>query len=95
MRSLAAGLLLLAGLVSPLCARADNQAIAQSFSARASGESGGGALPGLLRSLDLSLIAKAHAAECKQEGEQCKTNADCCADLACSGDPQPTCRPAE
>jgi hypothetical protein len=65
------------------------------------GEGGGGGvtasdqLRALFKNLDIGMIAKAHAAECEEEGEICKTNADCCSGLECTGDPQPTCQPEE
>jgi hypothetical protein len=49
----------------------------------------------LLDRLDLHFVARAHAAECKDEGEACKTNAECCSGLECSGDPEPTCQQPE
>ncbi|MBV8118651.1 MAG: hypothetical protein JO081_01775 [Alphaproteobacteria bacterium] len=52
-------------------------------------------LQAFLKHLDIDMIAKAHAAECKDEGEICKTKAECCSGLECTGDPQPTCRPEE
>jgi hypothetical protein len=55
----------------------------------------GDQLKELLKSLNLDLVARAYAAECKDEGEICKTNADCCSGLECSGDPQTTCQPEE
>ena len=94
MRNLVAGFLLILGVAAPQFARADNPTAPQS-PAPASRLRASDQLQALLENLDLSLIAKAYAAECKDEGEICKTNADCCSGLECSGDPQTTCRPAE
>jgi hypothetical protein len=92
MRHLAVGLLLMVGMAAPHSAWADSpgsrNSSSFSLSATASDQ-----LRALFRNLDLHLIAKANAAECKDEGEICKTNADCCSGLECSGDPQTTCRP--
>jgi hypothetical protein len=60
-----------------------------------SGATAADQLRALLKHLDIDLIAKARAAECEEEGEICKTNADCCSGLECTGDPQPTCQPEE
>ena len=94
MRNLVVASFLLLGIAVPQFARADNPNPAAS-SLTAAGEADGNQLRALLKSLDLNLIAKAYAAECKDEGEICKTNADCCSGLECSGDPQATCRPEE
>jgi hypothetical protein len=93
MRNLVAGFLLLLGAAAPQCAWADNPAVAQSPTPNLG--AGSEQLRALLRNLDVSPIAKAYAAECKDEGEICKSNADCCSGLQCSGDPQSTCRPEE
>jgi hypothetical protein len=82
MRNLMVGVtVLLFGLAVPQLARA---AVVPS----ATGQS----LSLLLEHLDLHLIAPAQAAECKDEGEVCKTSAECCSGLECSGDPQPSCQ---
>lgn len=94
MRNLVVASFLLLGIAVPQFARADNPNPAAS-SLTPAGEADGNQLRVLLKSLDLNLIAKAYAAECKDEGEICKTNADCCSGLECSGDPQATCRPEE
>ena len=93
MRHLAVGLLLMLGMAAPHFAWADGPASRNSSSLMVSATSD--QLRALFRNLDLHLIAKANAAECKDEGEICKTNADCCSGLECSGDPQTTCRPEE
>jgi hypothetical protein len=93
MRNLVAGFLLLLGVAVPQYARADNPAVVQS--AAPTRGPGGEPLGALLDNLDISPIGKAYAAECKEEGEVCKSNADCCSGLQCSGDPQTTCRPEE
>lgn len=94
MRNLAIGFLLLLGVTAPQVAWADKGSAGQS-SEPASAASPGDQLRVLLKNLDLNPIARAYAAECKEEGEICKTNADCCSGLECSGDPQTTCRPQE
>ncbi len=94
MRNLVAGFLLMLGFAVPQFAWADNPAAAQSFS-KTAGVTASEQLRNFLERLDISPVAKAYAAECKDEGEICKTNADCCSGLECSGDPQTTCRPQE
>ena len=94
MRHLAMGLLLMLGMAAAHFAWADSPTSGHSSSFIVSATTSD-QLRALFRSLDLHLIAKANAAECKDEGEICKTNADCCSGLECSGDPQPTCRPEE
>jgi hypothetical protein len=94
MRHLAMGFLLMLGVAAPHFAWADSPTNGRSSSFAAS-VAASDQLRVLFRSLDLHLIAKANAAECKDEGEICKTNAECCSGLECSGDPQPTCRPEE
>jgi hypothetical protein len=91
MRNLLVGLVLLLGVAAPQLAWAEAGPAAPSTAATAAGDP----LRALFERLDLHLIARAHAAECKDEGEACKTNAECCSGLDCSGDPQPTCRQAE
>ncbi len=94
MRSLAMGLVLALCAAAPQLARADGVPSKKSslIAARAAD---GDPLQRLLRSLAIDLIAKAQAAECKGEGEICKTNAECCSGLECSGEPQKTCRPEQ
>lgn len=90
MRDLMVGLLLLVAVpqVAWADARAGQSALA--------GPTTGSELRALLNNLHISFISKAQAAtECKEEGELCKSNADCCSSLECSGDPQATCRPQE
>ncbi len=94
MRDLAVGLLLMLGVAAPHLAWADNPASGASSSV-AAGATASDQQRALLPNIDLHLIAKANAAECRDEGEICKTNADCCSGLECSGDPQPTCRPED
>jgi len=93
MRNLVVGFLWMLSVAAPQYAWADNSAVAQSPAPTAGAASD--QLRVLLKNLDLDLIAKAYAAECKEEGEICKTNGDCCSGLECSGDPQTTCRPEE
>jgi hypothetical protein len=93
MRYLMVGFLLLLGVAAPRFAWADNPAMVQSPTLSVGANSD--QLRTLLKNLDIGLVAKAYAAECKEEGEICKTNADCCSGLECSGDPQTTCRPEE
>jgi hypothetical protein len=93
MRNLLAGFLLVLGAAAPIYAWAGDPTAAQSSSA--GGAFGSEQLRALLERFEISPIAKAYAAECKDEGEICKTNADCCSGLQCSGDPQTTCRPEE
>ena len=106
MRNLAVIALSFFCVAGPQFAWADNPKAAQSFpsfqSSAANGreEDGGDAtaasqLQTFLKHLDIDMIANAHAAECKDEGEICKTKAECCSGLECTGDPQPTCRPEE
>jgi hypothetical protein len=45
----------------------------------------------LLQKLGINLIAKAHAAECTEEGETCASNEQCCSGLVCTGGPPATC----
>jgi hypothetical protein len=92
MRHLAVGLLLILGMVASHFAWADNPTSRNSSSFTVSAATSD-QFRALFRNLDLHLIAKANAAECRDEGEICKTNADCCSGLECSGDPQTTCRP--
>jgi hypothetical protein len=94
MRHLAISFLLMLGVAVPHFAWANSPPNGRSSSFAASATASD-QLRVLLRSLDLHLIAEANAAECKDEGEICKTNAECCSGLECSGDPQPTCRPEE
>jgi hypothetical protein len=93
MRILVIGFLLMLGVGAPHYAWADDPGASPSRTPAAGAASD--QLRGLLKNLDISLIAKAYAAECKDEGEICKTNGDCCSGLECSGDPQTTCRPEE
>jgi hypothetical protein len=94
MRNLLIGFVLMLGAVAPIYAWADNTTVAQSASS-ARNAFGSEQLRALLERFEISPIAKAYAADCKDEGEICKTNADCCSGLECSGDPQTTCRPEE
>jgi hypothetical protein len=94
MRNVALGFLLLFCATVSQFAQADNPAPGRPF-APPDGVTAGNQLRAFLKSLDLGAFAKAYAAECRDEGEMCKTNADCCSGLECSGDPQTTCRPAE
>jgi hypothetical protein len=91
MRNLAIGVALMLGVAGPHFAWADDPTGAPSPSLR-SGAAAEDSLRNLFGGLGLGLIAKAYAAQCEDEGEICKTNADCCSGLKCSGDPQPTCR---
>jgi hypothetical protein len=106
MRYLPTAFLSLVTMALTQLAPADNPMVAQALPApqpspaRVGSEGGAGAnaaeqLRALLKNLDIDVIAKAHAAECEEEGEICKTNADCCSGLECTGEPQPTCRPEE
>jgi hypothetical protein len=70
-------------------------AVPQPARAAAAPSASGASLSVLLQRLDLRPISPAQAAECKDEGEVCKTNAECCSGLECSGDPQPTCQPQD
>ncbi|MBV8738449.1 MAG: hypothetical protein JO007_14550 [Alphaproteobacteria bacterium] len=90
MRNLAISVVLMLGITIPHFAWADPTG-GQSPWIR-SGTTAQHSLQNLFGSLGLGLITKAYAAECESEGEICKTNADCCSGLECSGDPQPTCR---
>jgi len=63
------------------------------YSSRATHAVAGREFYALLENLDVTLIREAR--ECKDEGEICKTNADCCDGLECSGDPQATCHPED
>ena len=92
MRNGAVGFLLLFSIAVPPFAWADSPPPAQPVIAPHS-EAPGAQPRRLLQNLDL--VAKAYAAECKDEGELCKTNAECCPGLECRGDPQTTCRPQE
>lgn len=94
MRNGAAGVLLLFAIAIPPLAWADSPTAAQPTVAPRR-DASGVQLQTLLRNLDLDLITKAYAAECKDEGELCKTNDECCPGLECSGDPQTTCRAQE
>ena len=94
MRNGAVGFLLLFAIAVPPFAWADSPPPAQPAVAPHN-ETTGAPPRTLLQNLDLDLVAKAYAADCKDEGEMCKTNADCCPGLECSGDPQTTCRPQE
>jgi hypothetical protein len=94
MRNGAVGFLLLFGIAVPPFAWADSPPSTQP-AVTPRKEASGVQLRTLLNDLDLGLVAKAYAAECKDEGEMCKTNSDCCPGLECSGDPQTTCRPQE
>jgi hypothetical protein len=92
MRHVITGFVLLFCIAAPGLARADRSAPpSQAAPPNAPGDQ----LKDLLKSLNLDMVAKAYAAECKDEGEICKTNAECCSGLECSGDPQTTCRPQE
>ena len=95
MRHLAFGCLVLIGVAVPQFAWADASAAGQSSSSTLAAGISSNQLQALLESLDISLVAKAYAAECKDEGDVCKTDADCCSGFECSGDPQTTCRPEE
>jgi hypothetical protein len=50
---------------------------------------------GLLQMLGLNPIAKAHAAECTEEGENCTSTEQCCPGLECTGGPPATCMPED
>jgi hypothetical protein len=93
MRNLLAGFLLVLGAAAPIYAWAGDPTVTQSSSAGSA--FGSEQLRALLERFEISPIGRAYAAECKDEGEICKTNADCCSGLECSGDPQTTCRPEE
>jgi hypothetical protein len=93
MRSLAVGFLLVLGVAAPRYAWAETPGTSPTNILAAGTDSD--RLRVLLKNLDINLIAKAYAAECKDEGEICRTNADCCSGLECSGGPQTTCRPEE
>jgi hypothetical protein len=54
-----------------------------------------GGQSGLLQRLGINPIAKAHAAECKEEGETCTSNEQCCSGLECSGGPPAACMPED
>ncbi len=81
-----------AAIPRPAVAEGDVTGFAQSA---APAKSANSPVRSLLDRLDINPIAKARAAECKGEGELCKKDGECCPDLRCTGDPQPTCRPAE
>jgi Conotoxin len=49
----------------------------------------------LLQQLGISLVSRARAAECTEEGETCSSNEQCCAGLECSGGPPATCAPED
>ena len=49
----------------------------------------------LLQKFGISLISKAYGEECRQEGETCSFDKQCCADLECTGGPPATCRPKD
>ena len=92
MRNLLAGFLLVLGAAAPIYAWAGDPAAQSSSAGSAFGSE---QLRALLERFEISPIGRAYAAECKDEGEICKTNADCCSGLECGGDPQTTCRPEE
>jgi hypothetical protein len=92
MKNLAAGFLLLFWVAAPPLAWADNPTTVHPL-LRSDTADSDNRLRELLKNLDF--VAKAYAAECKDEGELCKTNAECCPGLECSGDPQTTCLPQE
>lgn len=50
---------------------------------------------GLLQRLGFNPIAKAHAAECTDEGETCTSTEQCCSGLECTGGPPATCVPED
>ena len=95
MINLVLGCFLLFGVAIPQLAWADSSAFGQSSPATLAAATSSDFPQAVLKSLDISPIAKAYAAECKDEGEICKTDADCCSGLQCSGDPQTTCQPEE
>lgn len=92
MRDLIVGAVVLLSLAIPQLAWAGVSSPGQTAP---TGASAGVELGKLFSKLHIDLIAAAHAAECKEEGEICKSSADCCSGLDCSGDPQATCRPQE
>jgi hypothetical protein len=59
--------------------------------AKASGPALGNRLQELLEKLGITVISKARAAECIEEGETCTANEQCCAGLQCVGGPPATC----
>jgi hypothetical protein len=93
MRNLIVGFLFTLAAGAPIYAWADKPTILQP--AAGAGAYSGEQLRALLENFDISPITRAYAAECKDEGEICKTDRDCCSGLECSGDPQTTCRPEE
>jgi len=90
MRKVLVSLVLLLAVAAPQLARGETASAVPAAATPA-----GASLLALLERLDLHLIARAQAAECKDEGEACKTNAECCSGLECSGDPEPTCQQPE
>ena len=94
MRNLLIGLAFLLGIALPQCASAQGPAAMSSSSPRI-GATTGGELRALLEKFDLNPIAKAHAAECAEEGENCTSTAQCCSGLECAGAPEATCQPAD
>lgn len=94
MRNPAIGFALVLGVAVPQHTWAESPAAPQSSRITA-GAAAGDQLRVLFEKLDIGLIAKAWAVECKDEGEICRSNAECCSGLQCSGDPQTTCRPQE
>jgi hypothetical protein len=94
MRNLALGFVLLLGAATPQFAWAGSETGRPSPAQPPDGGAGS-QLRALLDHLDIPLIARARAAECKEEGKICKSNADCCSGLECTGEPETTCRPAE
>jgi hypothetical protein len=49
----------------------------------------------LLQMLGFNPIAKVHAAECTEEGENCTSTKQCCPGLECTGGPPATCMPED
>jgi hypothetical protein len=91
MRKVLVSLVLLLAVAAPRLVRGETAS-----EAPATATPVGDLLHPLLERLDLHLIARAQTAECKDEGEACKTDAECCAGLECAGgDPEPTCRQPE
>jgi hypothetical protein len=93
MRGQLVALVLVVGIVLPMASRAEDSPPrpAQGTSSHTAGQQ----QAGLLQRLGFNPIAKAHAAECTEEGETCTSTEQCCSGLECTGGPPATCVPED
>jgi hypothetical protein len=93
MRGQLVALVLVVGVTLPMTSRAEDSPPRPAQGARS--HTAAHQHAGLLQMLGLNPIAKAHAAECTEEGENCTSTEQCCPGLECTGGPPATCMPED